>query len=231
MAAAGVGQRGAVGLGLEAGGGAGVDGEVGREHAGVVAGGEAHVAADDDQGAALLHVLGDVTEVTADLMVEGVEVVEDDEVERAELLLEQLVGREGDQAELGGRVLAVGVLDAAEDVVAEQLDVGVAAEQGPQGAHVPVGAAGDVQHADLVAQDLEHEGAVVVGGGRLAGQRARGDLVDELADAIGGDLEADRDRDAVVGEHDGGGRDDHAVAAQIDVDGGAGVGRGRSGRR
>jgi hypothetical protein len=77
-----------------------------------------------------LHVAGDVAEVLADLMVDGVEVVEDDEVEGAELLLEELVGGEGDEAELGGGVVAVGVLDAAQDVVAEQLDVGVAAEEG-----------------------------------------------------------------------------------------------------
>jgi hypothetical protein len=214
---------GAKRVGAQAGRRAGVDGELLAEHAGVVAGRQAEVAADDDQGAAVLDVVGDVGEVAGDLMIDGVEVVEDDEVEGAELLLEELVGREGDQAELGGRVLAVGVVDPAQDVVAEQLDVGVAAEESAKRPDVPVGATGDVQHADLVAQDLDDEGAAVVGERGLAPQRADGDLVDELADAVGRDLEADRDRGAVVREGDAGGRDDRAVAPQVDVDLGSGV--------
>jgi hypothetical protein len=63
------------------------------------------------------------------------------------------------------------------------------------------------------------------------GSGANGDLVDELADAVGGDLEADGDDDAVGGEGDAGGGDDDAVAAQVDVGGGCRRGRGRAGRR
>src|SRR5690606_23934381 len=159
---------------------------------GVVAGGQAHVAADDDQGAALLDVAADVGEVAADLVIEGVVVVEDDEVEAAELLFKELVGGEGDQRERREGILAVGVVGPTEDVVAEQLDVGIAAEEGAQGPDVPVRPARDVQRADLVAQNLDDEGAAVVGGGGLAVDGPNLDLVDELADAIGGDLEADR---------------------------------------
>lgn len=54
-----------------------------------------------------------------------------------------------------------------------------------------------MEDADLVAQDLDDEGAAVVGEGGLAGERADGNLVDELTDAIGGDLEADGDADTV----------------------------------
>ncbi|HEY8375837.1 MAG TPA: hypothetical protein VIK91_05070 [Nannocystis sp.] len=77
-----------------------------------------------------------------------------------------------------------------------------------------------MEGADLVAQDLDDEGAAVVVDGGLAVDGADLDLVDELADAIGGDLEADGGEAAGRGD-EGLGGDDLAVAAEDDLGAGA----------
>ncbi|MBK8717230.1 MAG: hypothetical protein IPN32_21155 [Deltaproteobacteria bacterium] len=146
-------------------------------------------------------------------MLDRVEVVQHHQIERAQLLLEQLLGGEGDQRERLA-VLARDVVEVAQDVVAQQLDVGVAAQQGPQRADVPVGATGHVQHTDLVAQHLHHERAAVVRDRGLAGQLGHEDLVDELPHTIGRDLEFDPLRHAVPGQRQAALADGLAVATQ-----------------
>ncbi len=72
-----------------------------------------------------------------------------------------------------------------------------------------------MQHANLVAQHLDHECTLVVCVGRLAVQAGNGDLVDELSDAIGGDFELHLARHSVGRQADPRLADDLPVAAQL----------------
>ncbi len=91
----------------------------------------------------------------------GVEVLEDDRIEARQVLAEELVDGERDQRQLVGRGLHV-VAGGAEDEEGHDVDRGVALEPHAQRAHVVGGAAGDVEDADAVADDVEREVAAVV---------------------------------------------------------------------
>ena len=121
------------------------------------------------------------------------EVLEDDHVEGVELGVEDLVHREGDERELPLGVAGLGVVArGAEDVERDQVYVGILPEKPSQEALVPARSSHHQQHAHPVADHLQHEGAAVVLGHRLAGEHRRAHRVDEAAGLVGGEGEGDR---------------------------------------
>ena len=120
----------------------------------VAAAGERQVAADHGDGAPLLDVVAHVGEKRLDAVGGVVEVLEDHQVERAELLLEDLEGGERDQRQI---VVVPGLLVGlgAQDEERHQIDVGIAAQHRAQEALVPRGPAGQVQDADAIPDHLQ----------------------------------------------------------------------------
>ncbi|MBK7537982.1 MAG: hypothetical protein IPI49_21940 [Myxococcales bacterium] len=147
-------------------------------------------ASEHGQGAAALDVGADALQVVADAVGQILEVLQHDQVERGELLLEQLARGERDE-----RHLVVGdqgdIVLGAQDEKRDQIDVGVGLQHLAQGADVPGRLPRHLQDADLVAQHPHHEGARVVAGDRLSADVRHRDLVDVAPDARRGDLEGD----------------------------------------
>jgi hypothetical protein len=99
-----------------------------------------------EQGAAFLHVVGDVLEVGARQHAAAAVAIEDDEIEFLELHLEQLADRKGDQRQLvDGR--AVLLLGRAQDGEVDEIDGGIGLQDVAPGALARMGLAGDQQHA------------------------------------------------------------------------------------
>jgi len=127
------------------------------------------LAGDLEEGAALLHVAGDVAEVEVGQHPHPPVAVEDDEVEILEVGLEQLADREGDQRQLVDR-RAVLLLRRAQDGEVDQVDRRVGLQDVAPGALARMRLARHQQHAQPVAHAVDHDGGAVVGLAQLAGQ-------------------------------------------------------------
>jgi hypothetical protein len=150
-----------------------------------VAGAEGLIAADHGQRSAVADVLADAVEVLLQVVPGPVaEILEDDEVEGLELLLEDLLRREGNERQLVLRGAGV-VARRAEDEEADQVHVGIALEELAQEAHVPARPAHHQHHPDAVANYFEHKRFGVVLRQRLAFVDGSRDLEGELAGAVG----------------------------------------------
>ncbi len=150
--------------------------------------GERQVAAHHGQGAARLDVSAHAGQVGFDPIGLEIEVVEDEQVERLELFVEDFLVRKRDEGHLvrtHGHIVGVG----AQDEERDQIDVGVEAQHRAQETFVPRWAAAYVQDTDAVADDLEGEGLAVVAVQRLAGQHGRSDLEHVVARLVGGVVE------------------------------------------
>ena len=104
----------------------------------VAALGEGAVAPDHDHRAAVHHIVVDAVEVGRHAVGPVVEVVEEDEVEGAELLVEELFCGEGDEGEFALRGLR-DVFLRAQDEEGDELHIGVSAEELAHEAAVPAG--------------------------------------------------------------------------------------------
>ena len=119
-----------------------------------------------------------------------VEVLEDHQVERLELLLEDLLRGEGNERELVLRAVRI-VSGRPEDEEADQVHVRVLLQELPEEAHVPRGPADHQQDAHAVANHLEDERARVVLRDGLALVDRSADGERELAGAVGNERQLD----------------------------------------
>jgi len=120
----------------------------------------------------------------------SVEVLQDDRVERGEVLGEELVDREGDEREVLLRRIRV-VRLCPEDEERDDVDGCIALQPLPERAYVVRRAPGDVEDADALTGDDEGEDPVIVLRDRVA--RRWGDR--DLDDAGAGPLERDGEID------------------------------------
>ena len=157
---------------------------------GVVAGGEALITADHRERAAVADVGGDSVEVLRHPVRAMVEVLEDHQVERLELLLEDLLRGEGNERELVLRAVRI-VSGRPQDEEADQVDVRVLLQELPEEAHVPRGAADHQEDAYAVADHLEDKGARIVLRDGLALVDRSGDGERELAGSVGNERQLD----------------------------------------
>ena len=140
--------------------------------------------ADHRKGAAVPDVARHVLQIGHREVTPRVEVLEDDEVEVPQLLREQPLGGERDEAELVLRYVRH-VVGGAQDDERQQVDAGVELEGLAQETVIPGRTAAHQQHADLVAHHGEREIHAVVVRQRLAAPRGEADRVGELADRVG----------------------------------------------
>ena len=124
----------------------------------------------EQQGTATAHVVGDVAEVGRGQDVVPVrEPIEDDQVEIADLHLEQLADRKGDQREFVGRGEVVAIRRA-QDGEVHQVDGRVGFEEAAPGAFAEMRLAGDEEDAEAVADAVDRDDGAVIERGDFAGE-------------------------------------------------------------
>ena len=139
--------------------------------------------ADHRKGAAVHDVARHVLQIGHREITPRVEILEDDQVEVSQLPRKQLLGGEGDEAELAlGHVHHV--VGSTQDDERQQIDAGVELEGLAQEAIIPGRAAAHQQHADFVAHDGEREVHAIVVGKRFAEPWGDADRIGKFADRV-----------------------------------------------
>ena len=145
-------------------------------------------AGGDQQRAALFHIFGDVVVIEDRQHVAVLVAVEDDQVEIVDLLDEQLARREGDQRQFVDR-RAVLLFRRPQNGEMDEIDRGVGLQQVAPGALAGMRLAGNQQHAQILADAVDHGDGAVVGVGQLAVGAVDRQFDDVAAGARNGELQ------------------------------------------